>query len=121
MILNRAPTRRQGFTLIELVISGTLMTIILAAGYLSLTAGSNSQKLVEKRSDAAQSGRVILAMIAADFRSAVPLSKEYEFVGMRRSLDEIDADNVDFATRNYVPKKNGRRGLVRDELLCPEG
>src|SRR5262249_44476371 len=38
-------------------------------------------------------------------RSAVQLSKEYEFVGMRRSIDQIDADNVDFGTRNYVPTR----------------
>jgi type II secretory pathway component PulJ len=101
-----APRRnRRAFTLIELVISGALMSVILVAGYLCLTAGVGSQRLVEARSDAAQSGRVALAMIAADFRSAVQLSREYEFVGMRRSVDQVDADNVDFATRNFVPTR----------------
>ena len=96
---------RRAFTLIELVVSGALMSVILVGGYLCLTAGTGSQRLVEARSDAAQSGRVALGMIAADLRSAVQLSKDYEFIGMRRLIEEIDADNIDFATRNYVPKK----------------
>src|SRR6185503_8114656 len=95
----------RAFTLIELVISGALMSVVLVGGYLCLTAGTSSQRLVEARADAAQSGRVALGMIAADLRSAVQLSKDYEFIGMRRSLEDVDADNVDFATRNYIPKR----------------
>ena len=102
----RVPACR-AFTLIELVISGGLMSIILVAGYVCLTTGTTSQEVVEARSDAAQSGRVALALIAADLRSAVPLSGEFEFIGMRRTLDTIDAHNLDFATRNYVPKLQG--------------
>jgi prepilin-type N-terminal cleavage/methylation domain-containing protein len=98
---------RRAFTLIELVISGALMSVILAAGYVCLTTGTSSQNLVEARSDAAQTARVALGMIAADLRSAVPLSEEYEFIGMQRTLDDIQADNLDFATRNYVPKRQG--------------
>ena len=98
---------RRGFTLIELVISGGLMTIILVAGYVCLTTGTSSQELVEARSDASQSGRVALSMIAADLRSAVPLSAEFEFIGMQRTLETIDADNLDFATRNFVPQRPG--------------
>ena len=104
MILLRQQTCR-AFTLIELVVSGALMSVILVGGYLCLSAGTSSQRMVEARSDAAQSGRVALGMIAADLRSAVQLSREWEFVGMRRALENIDADNVDFATRNYVPKR----------------
>lgn len=101
------PGDARGFTLIELMISGGLMSIILVSAYLCLAAGTDSQKLVEERSDAAQSARVALGMIAADLRSAVPLSKETEFIGMRRTVDSIDADNLDFATRNYIPKTVG--------------
>jgi type II secretory pathway component PulJ len=95
----------RAFTLMELVISGALMSVVMVAAYLCLTAGTGSQRLVERRSDAAQSGRVAMAMIAADLRSAVQLSKEHEFIGMRRALEDIDADNLDFATRNFVPTR----------------
>jgi type II secretion system protein J len=102
-----AAQNRAGFTLIELVISGGLMSVILVSAYLCLSAGTDSQRMVEARSDSAQSARVALAMIAAELRSAVPLSKEMEFIGMRRTVDEVDSDNLDFATRNYVPKTLG--------------
>jgi type II secretion system protein J len=93
------------FTLIEMVISGALMTIILASAYICLSAGVSSQKLVDSRSDAAQTARVAMALIAADLRSAVPLSAEYDFLGMHRELSGANADNLDFGTRNYIPKK----------------
>lgn len=95
---------RSAFTLIELVISGGLMSVILVSAYVCLTAGTGSQRMVEARADSGQGGRVALAMLAADLRSAVPLSKEMEFIGMRRTVEEIDADNLDFATRNYTPR-----------------
>lgn len=95
--------RSSAFTLIELVVSGALMTIVLASAYVCLSAGAASQKLITARSDAVQSARVALAMMAADLRSAVPLSRDYEFIGMRRVLEGSDADNLDFATRNYNP------------------
>lgn len=102
-----APQQNRGFTLIEMIISGSLMSIILVSAYLCLAAGTSSQRMVEARSDAAQSARVALAMMAADLRSAAPLSKEKEFIGMRRTLGETDADNLDFATRNYTPRGAG--------------
>ena len=107
MNLRSGAVPKSGFTLIELVVSGALMSMILAAAYLCLTAGTSSQKTVEARSDAAQTARVALSLIAADFRSAVQLSRESEFIGMRRTIDEVDFDNVDFATRNYNPTRLG--------------
>jgi type II secretion system protein J len=102
---NVASQEKAGFTLIEMVISGALMTIILASAYVCLSAGISSQKLIDSRSDAVQGARVALSLMAADLRSAVPLSKEFEFIGMRRVLEGEDADNLDIATRNYVPRK----------------
>lgn len=96
---------KRAFTLIELVISSALMVIILAGAYACFAAGLSSRRVIESRSEAVQSARVALGMIAADLRSAVPLSKEFEFVGMRRDLNGRDADNLDFATRNYTPRR----------------
>jgi hypothetical protein len=88
-----------------MVISGALMTIILASAYICLSAGVSSQKLIDARSDGAQSARVAMTMMAADLRSAVPLSAEYDFLGMHRELNGANADNLDFGTRNFIPKK----------------
>jgi prepilin-type N-terminal cleavage/methylation domain-containing protein len=97
--------RPSGFTLIELVISAAVGAMILMGAYLCLSAGLSSQKMIEPRVDAMQSGRVILALISADLRAACPLDKDYAFLGMHRILETADADNLDFATHNYTPRR----------------
>ena len=96
--------RRVGFTLIELVISAALMSVVLVAAYACLRAAIAGRKLVETRSDVAQTARVAFALLSADLRAACPLSREFEFLGLDRALGEVEADNLDFATHNYSPR-----------------
>jgi prepilin-type N-terminal cleavage/methylation domain-containing protein len=103
MIL-RPTSARGGFTLVEMIISAGLMSVILTSAYLCLNAGVAGKKLIEQRADAVQSARVALNLIAADLRAAIPLNPKLEFLGMRRTEDGADADNLDFATRNYTPR-----------------
>lgn len=107
---NPNPTRR-GFTLIELIVSAALMSVILGAAYACLTAGLQARELVESRSATAQNARVALALMTADLRNATPLSPEFEFVGMDRTLGNSEADNLDFATHHYSPL-NPREGDI---------
>jgi len=81
------------------------MAIILTASYACLNAAISGKKLIEPRADVIQNARVAMAMISADLRSACPLSKDFEFLGMHRMIDDIQADNLDFATHNYIPKR----------------
>lgn len=92
------------FTLVELVISAALMALILSAAYLCLSSSISSQKLVESRSEVVQNARVALSLMSADLRCACPLSK-VAFLGMDRMLGDIEADNLDFATHNYKPRR----------------
>jgi type II secretory pathway pseudopilin PulG len=103
----RALHTNSAFTLIEMMISAGLMTVVLTSAYFCLTAGLSGQRLIEQRSDAVQTARVALSLIAADLRSAIPLDPKLEFSGMHRTMEGTDADNIDFATRNYTPR-NGR-------------
>src|SRR5258707_251491 len=100
-------SKNLGLTLIELVISSALMTLILASAYLCLSSGLSSQKLIESRAEIAQSARVAMARLTADLRSACPLSKDIAFLGMQRTLGDVQADNLDFATHNYTPHRAG--------------
>ena len=95
---------RGGFTLIEMIISAGLMGLILVSGYMCLSAGVASKKLIETRSEATQSARVALALISSDLRMAVPMYGDFQFVGMRRTVEGATVDNIDFATRNYTPR-----------------
>ncbi len=93
-----------GFTLIEVMISSALMALILVSAYLCLGAGFSAQKLIEPRAEIIQNGRVALALMSADLRAACPLSKSDDFLGMTRTVGNIEADNLDFATHNYTPR-----------------
>src|SRR5437763_9285163 len=99
MIL-RVHHQRGGFTLIELIISAALMAIVIGSAYACLSAGVSGKRLIEARTEGAQSARVALSMMAADIRAAIPLPGKLEFLGMRRTLGEVNADNLDFSTRN---------------------
>jgi type II secretion system protein J len=103
---------RSAFTLIEVMISTALMALILTSAYFCLSAGTSSQKLVESRGEVIQSARVAMSLISADLRAACSLSKDIEFLGMQRKLGEAHADNLDFATHNYIPRH------VREADFC---
>lgn len=104
MKLTVSKSNQGGFTLIEIVIAASLMAVILVAGYLCLSAGLASQKMIEPRTEVIQNARVAMAIMVADLRVACPLSKDPEFLGMQRMLGEVEADNLDFATHNYTPR-----------------
>lgn len=103
--LGNTRSRSSAFTLIELVISAALLAMILIATYACLSSALAGQKLMEPRADVAQKARVAMALITADLRSACPLSKKFEFLGMHRTIEDVDADNLDFATHNYKPAR----------------
>lgn len=98
---------RRGFTLVEVLISAALMSIILVAAYLCLHGAVASQKVIEPRATVFQNARVAMALMSADLRSACPLSKDSDFLGMHRTIGSTPADNLDFATHNYTPRRAG--------------
>ena len=104
MIFRSFQCRAAAFTLIEVMISSALMALILVSAYMCLGAGFSAQKLIEPRAEIIQNGRVALALMSADLRAACPLSKTDDFIGVTRTLGDIEADNLDFATHNYTPR-----------------
>src|SRR6266699_7353972 len=94
-----------GFTLLELIISAVLMTMILVSAYFCLNSAFSSQKIIEPRVEVIQNARVAMAIMSADLRGACPLSTNSQFLGMHRMLGDSDADNLDFATHNYTPRR----------------
>ncbi|HZV33517.1 MAG TPA: prepilin-type N-terminal cleavage/methylation domain-containing protein [Verrucomicrobiae bacterium] len=115
----RTPNRG-GFTLIEVVIAASLMALILVAGYLCLNAGLASQKTIEPRTEVIQNARVAMAIMVADLRGACPLSKDAAFLGMQRMLGEVEADNLDFATHNYTPRRPREGDYCQESFYISE-
>jgi len=81
------------------------MAIIVVSAYLCLHAAVSSQKLIEPRVTVLQNARVALALMTADLRAACPLSIDLPFLGLRRMMGEVEADNLDFATHDYTPRR----------------
>ncbi|HEY4414291.1 MAG TPA: prepilin-type N-terminal cleavage/methylation domain-containing protein [Verrucomicrobiae bacterium] len=98
-----SPWKRAGFTLIEVVISAALMALILVSAYLCLSAGFKAQKMIEPRAEIIQNARVAMNIMTADLRGACPLSPDDNFLGMTRTIGNLEAGNVDFGTHNYTP------------------
>lgn len=101
----RVRRRSAGFTLIELVVSAALMSLILVSAYLCLNSGIASRTLIESRSEAVQNARVAMGFMSADLRAACLLSVDFQFMGMDRMLGTVEADNLDFATHHYTPRR----------------
>jgi type II secretion system protein J len=106
-----SPSRGGGFTLVELLVASSLAAGILGAAYLSLSSGLRSQRLVEARRDAMQAARVALALMTADLRHAAVLNEDFELIGMDRKLDRDEADNLDFASHRWEPRRPGEGDL----------
>jgi hypothetical protein len=96
-------------------------SIILVASYLCLSAGVAGQKLIEPRTEVLQSGRVALAMMSADLRSACSLSPDFDFVGEQRTIGQMEADNLDFATHYYMPKRSGEGDYCQVSYFADKG
>ena len=96
--------RNHAFTLVELLISVSLMTGIMAASYVCLRAALTGRTMVNDRSDAIQSARVVMDLISADLKAADRLSEQHEILGLDRTLEGIEADNIDLVTRHYRPQ-----------------
>ena len=107
MNLRASCGKASAFTLIEMVISSALAAMILVSAYMCLNACLASQKMIEPRAEITQNARTALAIMAADLRSACPLSKDFDFLGMDRMSEDVEADNLDFATHNYFPQRPG--------------
>ena len=95
-----------GFTLMEMVISAALMSLILVTAYLCFDAGIRGRRMIEPRVEVFQNARVAMSLISADLRSACPLSKDFDFLGIHRMVGSMPGDNLDFATHNYTPHRD---------------
>jgi prepilin-type N-terminal cleavage/methylation domain-containing protein len=116
----KRPEGAPGFTLIELVISASLMSLILFSAYLCLNAAFSSQKLLLPRVEAVQGARVALALMSADLRNACPLSKDFDLLGVSRRTGETPADSLDFATHNYTPRREGEGDYCEVSLFLDQ-
>lgn len=104
-------TGRHGVTLLELTVGVTVMTGIIASSYFCLHAGFTTQAALDDHMEQLQKARVVLSLMTKDLRHACVWSEDFTFVGMDRTLGNLEADNLDFATHNWSPRTPGEGDL----------
>ena len=99
---------REGFTLLELLISITLLVLILVVTMGAMRMGSRSVAAGEKKMDAQERFRTVLSILDAQIQSQVPLS--YDEQGNKKYYFQGDRKTLRFATNYSI--RDGRKGYV---------
>jgi prepilin-type N-terminal cleavage/methylation domain-containing protein len=98
----------RGFTLLELLISMTLLVVILVITMGAMRAGSRSVATGEKKMDAQERFRAVLSIMDAQIASQIPLT--YEGEGGPRFTFRGDGQSLRLSTSYSI--WSGRRGYV---------
>jgi prepilin-type N-terminal cleavage/methylation domain-containing protein len=104
----RYPATGRGFTLLELLISLTLLVLIVVIAMGAMRLGSRSVAAGEKKMDAQERFRTVLSLIDAQIQSQLPLT--YEEAGNRRYYFRGDGKTLRFSTSYSI--WSGRKGYV---------
>jgi prepilin-type N-terminal cleavage/methylation domain-containing protein len=104
----RLPASGRGFTLLELLISLTLIVLIVVIVVGAMRLSSRSVAAGEKKMDAQERFRTVLSLIDAQIQSQLPLT--YGEVGNKRYYFRGDAKALRFPTSYSI--WSGMRGYV---------
>jgi prepilin-type N-terminal cleavage/methylation domain-containing protein len=95
-----APPRARGFTLIEVMVALTIMSLIMVALYTTLNTGLRTRDQLETQAQVTRLGPQILDMIEQDLRRLWLLNIEEDrvFKGESRTINGEPADSLAFLT-----------------------
>jgi type II secretion system protein J len=111
-----------GFTLIEVLISITILLVIMTMIYSSFSNSSNTIRICRDRIDIYQTARMTLERMAEDISCAFPPKRrlddvQYGFIGEDRELDGMPADTLSFISTSRLKFTQG----FRESGLCEIG
>ena len=86
---------RRGFTLVELLVTSSMLSVLAAAGYVVLTAGVQSSQKVRRVSGMAAHAQRALNAMAADVRTAVAHG-DVRLTALDANYEGAAADTLDF-------------------------
>jgi type II secretion system protein J len=86
---------RRGFTLVELLVTASMLALLGTAGYATLAAGTRSAQKARRVSDMVAHGRRALTMMATDIRAAVR-HDEAGITALDAQFEGRDTDTIDF-------------------------
>jgi prepilin-type N-terminal cleavage/methylation domain-containing protein len=98
----------RGFTLLELLISLTLLVVIVVIAMGAMQLGSRSVAAGEKKMNARERFRTVLSLVDAQIQSQLPLT--YDESGSRKYYFRGDGKTLRFSTGYSI--WSGRKGYV---------
>jgi prepilin-type N-terminal cleavage/methylation domain-containing protein len=98
----------KGFTLLELLVSMTLLVLILVVTLGAIRMGSRSVAAGEKKMEAQERFRAVLSILDAQIQSQVPLS--YDDQGNKKYYFRGDQKTLRFATNHSI--RDDRKGYA---------
>jgi prepilin-type N-terminal cleavage/methylation domain-containing protein len=117
-----------GFTLLEIMVATTILTIIMSFVYFSFSNSMNIVDSVDKRNDVYQSGRQLINLMSREMESAYlidhdPNSSESLrnptfFIGTRDSHGGREMDKLRFTTLSHVVVAFEDTEVVRESEHC---
>lgn len=87
--------KNSGFTLVELLVATSLLTLLMGAGLAALTAGTRAASKAERYNKMVNRGQAALQAMSKDIRAAVEHDGTY-LVSLDRQHEGMDADTIDF-------------------------
>jgi type II secretion system protein J len=112
------PVSRRGFTLVEVLLTMTIMALMLVAISQMLTAARTTRDVIQNVQETQLAGPAILDMIERDLRGlmTMDLPRTSEFRLKNRVVLGYDADGIDFITTtdNVNWTENGDRFVRAD-------
>jgi len=106
--MNAMGKRARGFTLLELLISMTLLVVIVVITMGAMRIGSRSVAAGERKMEAQERFRTVLSIMDAQIQSQVPLT--YDEGGNRQYYFRGDGTNLRFSTNYSI--WGGQKGYV---------
>jgi len=113
----------KGLTLLEILVSITILSIIMAALYASYTSNVEAIQLARQSGQISQTARIVLDRMSKDLESAfigahIPEKKsKLGMLGEDKEIEGKPADKLDFTTLTHLAL--GEKGLQAD--LCEVG
>lgn len=112
---------QSAFTLLEVLISVTILTILMAAVYGTYTSNVEAVQIARFNSQINQTARIVFDRMIKDIESAIielPVEGlELGIVGKNEEIDGMAADRIDFTSLAHIPM--GRNQVRTD--LCEIG
>jgi type II secretion system protein J len=98
---------RRGFTLVELLVTTSMLALLATAGFAALTTGTRSAAKAKRYGAMIAHGQAALQAMASDIRAAVKHG-DFRLIALDAQYEGLDADTIDFIAADRVKLGRGQ-------------